>query len=186
MRKNCTSGSVPGAPGNRRPYGGGGAMSTLDKWLERVYGETDFGRSIATSVAGAIGLVVYLLVGDWVISAFSAIIAFPIARLLSTWLYEKTRRAAARQIESERAKSTYGKLSDEERQVVAAFVKAGGSVLTWSQVNALSLSGPAIESLLQREVLSTSMTADGMRETFVLDSAVFDAGLSVVRHGSAP
>jgi hypothetical protein len=161
-------------------------MSTLDKWMERVYGETDFGRSIATSVAGAVGLIVYLVVGDWVVSAFSAIIAFPIARLLSTWLYEKTRRAAARQVDNERATSTYEILSDEERSVVAAFVNAGGSVLTWSQANALSLSGPAIESLLQREILSTSMTADGMRETFVLDSAVFDAGLRLVRRGSAP
>lgn len=164
----------------------GVAMSTLDKWMERVYGETDFGRSVATSVAGAVGLCIYLFVSDWVISVFTAIIAFPIARLLSTWLYEKTRRAAARQIEHERAKNTYDKLSDAERQVVAAFVEAGGSVLTWSQVNALSLSGPAIESLLRRDVLSTSMTADGMRETFVLDSAVFDTGVSAVRRGSNP
>ena len=27
MRENCTSGTVPGAPGNRRPYGGGFSMS---------------------------------------------------------------------------------------------------------------------------------------------------------------
>ena len=161
-------------------------MSTLDKWMERVYSETDFGRSIATSVAGTVGLVVYLVVGDWVISDFSAIIAFPIARLLSSWLYERTRRAAARQIDHERAENTYAKLSDEERQVVTAFVNAGGSVLTWSQVNAMALPSPAIESLLQREVLSTSMTADGMRETFVLDTAVFDAASRVGRRGSAP
>ena len=160
-------------------------MNTLDKWMDRVYGETDFGRSIATSVAGAVGLVVYLVVGDWVISAFASIIAFPIARLLSTWLYEKTRRAAARQIDRERAASDYGRLSSEERKVVAAFLSAGGSVLTWSQANALALSGPAIESLLQREVLSTSMTADGMRETFVLDTAVFDVALNEEKRGAA-
>lgn len=160
-------------------------MDNLDKWMERVYGETDFGRSIATSVAGSVGLIVYLVVDDWVISAFSAIIAFPIARLLSTWLYERARRAADRQLVHERATSAYAALSDQERQVVAAFAKAGGSVLTWSQVNALPLSGSAIESLLQRELLSTSMTADGMRETFVLDSAVFDAALSVMQHENA-
>jgi len=31
MRENCTSGTVPGAPGNRRPYGGEReAVSALD------------------------------------------------------------------------------------------------------------------------------------------------------------
>lgn len=161
-------------------------MNNLDKWMERVYGETDFGRSIATSVAGLVGLIVYLVVSDWVISAFSAIIVFPIVRLLSTWLYEKSRRASDRQLKNEQAESVYAKLSDAERQVVAAFVKAGGSVLTWSQVNTLPLSGPAIESLLQREILSTSMTADGMRETFVLDTDVFDAGQIAEKLNGAP
>ena|SRR5690625_1963544 len=153
--------------------------------MDRVYGETDFGRSVATSVAGAVGLLVYLVVDDWVISAFAAIIAFPLARLLSTWLYEKARRAAVQQVDRERASSDYARLSDEERKVVAAFLAAGGSVLTWSQVNALALSSPAIESLLQRELLSTSVTADGMRETFVLDTAIFDAALRGEKRGGA-
>jgi hypothetical protein len=61
--------------------------------------------------------------------------------------------------------------------VVQAFVQAGGSVLTWSHINALDLRGPAIESLINRQLLSTDVTADGMRETFVLDLAIFQAGV---------
>jgi hypothetical protein len=151
-------------------------MGTLDKWIERVYGETDFGRSIATSVAGVVGLVVYLAAHDWVISAFSAIIAFPVARLLSAGLYEHTRRATKQRIERENAINSFRALSESERQVVSAFVQAGGSVLTWSHANSLSLPGPAIESLIQRGLITTSMTADGMRETFVLEPSVFDVG----------
>ena len=151
-------------------------MGTLDNWAERIYGETDFGRSIATSVAGIIGLVVYLAVHDWVISAFSAIIAFPVARLLSAGLYERAHKATKQRVEREGAINSFRKLSEPERQVVSAFVQAGGSVLTWSQANSLSLPGPAIESLIQRGLITTSMTADGMRETFVLEPAVFDVG----------
>lgn len=151
-------------------------MKTIEKWAERVYAETDFGRSVATSVAGTIGLVVYLLFNDWVIAAFSSIIAFPIIRLVSTGLHEKATRRANRNLEREEAAHIYDKLSDEEKEVVLAFVKGGGSVLTWSQINKLRLSGPSIESLIQREILWTSITADGARETFALDSAIFDIG----------
>jgi len=49
-------------------------VNSIEKWADRVYSETDFGRSVATSVAGVIGLAVYLIFGDWVIAAFSSII----------------------------------------------------------------------------------------------------------------
>jgi hypothetical protein len=61
--------------------------------------------------------------------------------------------------------------------VVQVIVQAGGSVLTWSHINALDLRGPAIESLINRQLLSTDVTADGMRETFVLNLAIFQAGV---------
>jgi hypothetical protein len=158
-------------------------MSDFDKWIERIYGETDFGRAVATSVAGAVGLITYLAVDDWVIAVFSAVIVFPIARLSSSGLYERMRRASSRRIDAERAVDAYSKLSDEERKVVLAFVQCGASVLTWSQVNSLDISASAIESLIQRDLLGTSMTADGMRETFVMNTDLFDAGLSEHRNG---
>jgi len=78
-------------------------VNTIEKWAERVYAETDFGRSVATSIAGAIGLVVYLLFDDWVIAAFSSIISFPIIRLVSSGLHEKATRHAKGKIEREEA-----------------------------------------------------------------------------------
>ena len=151
-------------------------METIEKWAERVYAETDFGRSVATSIAGILGLVIYLIFKDWVIAAFSSIISFPIIRLISTGLHEKATRHKNRVIEREESEHKFHQLSVDEKEVVGAFVKAGGSVLTWSQMNKLPLSSASIESLIQREIIWTSMTADGMRETFVLDSAIFDIG----------
>lgn len=151
-------------------------MQTIEKWAERVYAETDFGRSVAISGAGVIGLVIYLIFNDWVIAAFSSIIAFPIIRLVSTGLHEKATRHKKRAVERDEAEYIYSRLSEDEKEVISEFVKAGGSVLTWSQMNKLPLSSASIESLIQREVIWTSMTADGMRETFALDSAIFDIG----------
>jgi len=50
MRKNCTSGSVPGAPGNRRPYGGGRDGGRMSKSSGRRIG-------VVTSFMSVIGLI---------------------------------------------------------------------------------------------------------------------------------
>ena len=149
-------------------------MKTIEKWVERVYAENDFGRSIATSLSGALGLAVYLASTDWVIAAFSTIISFPIIRIVSTGVKEKVERQKQRNINKENARHTYEILSDEEKEVINSYVRAGGSVLTWGQMNNEAVSSAAIESLIQRGIIWTSMTADGMRETFALDSNIFD------------
>jgi ABC-type multidrug transport system fused ATPase/permease subunit len=152
-------------------------LSSIEKWAERVYAETDFGKSIATSLAGVVGLVVYLLLGDWAIAAFATVIFFPVARLTATAIHARIARNAKRRARRSDAEHIFGTMSDEEQAVVAEFVKVGGCVLTWGQANRSPISASAIESLIQREVLSTSMTADGMRETFVLDPALFEIGV---------
>lgn len=78
-------------------------MKALDKWAERIYAETDVGRSIATSVAGVMGLSVYLLSSDWVIALFSAVIAFPLVRLVATGFHARAVRRAQVQMELEEA-----------------------------------------------------------------------------------
>lgn len=153
-------------------------MSSFEKWAERIYAETDFGKGIATSLSGAVGLTVYLLFGDWAIAAFSLIIFFPLARITATAIHTRLSRTASRRSKRSNAEHVYGNLSEEEKEVVAEFVRYGGCVLTWGQTNKSAVSSAAIESLLQREVLSTSITADGMRETFVLDPTLFEVGLS--------
>lgn len=152
-------------------------MSTWDKWAERIYSESDFGRGVATSIAGAIGLAVYLFTADWVVAAFVTIIVFPVVRILASALQRKAENAATRRKHELEVRGSYERLSDEERAVVAAFVAEGGSVITWDRINKLNLPHSAVESLVQRELLFTSVTADGMRETFVLDEQLFGVGL---------
>lgn len=149
-------------------------MKSIGRWLERVYSENDFGRSVATSLSGAVGLASYLLTEDWVIAIFLTIITFPIFRLVSTGINEKVLKRKERKINRENARYMYEVLSDEEKKVIQLYVSSGGSVLTWREVNNEPVSLAAVESLINREVLWTSMTADGMRETFVLDSDMFD------------
>lgn len=161
-------------------------MGAVDKWAERVYVETDFGRSVATTLSGLLGLGVYLALGDWVIAAFAAIIFFPVTRVTATAIHSHVSRGAKRRAKKSDSLATYNSLSDEEKSVVCEFVAAGGCVMTWGQMNKASISGSAIESLIQRDILSTSMTADGMRETFVLDPDIFDVGVSRAKLQSAP
>lgn len=149
-------------------------MSTIDKWADRVYSETDFGRSIATSLSGIIGLTVYLITTDWVIAAFSSIISFPIIRIVATSVNDRINFFAKQRKIKKQTEYTYNGLSDGEKDVVQAFVTAGGTGLTYSHINNLELSSPAVETLIQREIIWTSMTADSMCETFVLDTAIFD------------
>lgn len=161
-------------------------MSSIEKWAERIYAETDFGKSVATSLAGVIGLVVYLLVGDWAIAAFATLIFFPVARLTATAIHAWFARNASRRARRNEAEHVFSTLSSEEQAVVAEFVKVGGCVMTWSQANRSPISSSAIESLIQRELLSTSMTADGMRETFVLDPALFESGVARSKSLTSP
>lgn len=156
-------------------------METINKWVERVYTETDFGRSVATFVSGIIGLTTYLAIGDPVIAAFSAIIAFPLCRLVSASLYERFMQKKKQKSERQKAEYAYDNLSEEERDVVQAFVKVGGCVITWNQANKLPISSNAIDSLVQRELIWTSVTVDGMRETFNLDPTIFTVGLNRVK-----
>ena len=150
-------------------------MVDLTRWAERLYSESDVPRSLATSFAGLVGLGVYLRVADWVIAVFAAVIAFPFLRVLFTWLGSSVEERLESRRTTEALRSRLAQLSPAERDVVDAFLESGGRVLTWDQTNSLQLGGPAFESLRSRGLIDTGMTADSMRETFVLDEDVFDA-----------
>ena len=79
-------------------------------------------------------------------------------------------------------------MGEHEKAVVQAFDQAGGAVLTWSHVNSLDLRGPGMESLTHRGLLSTNDTADGTRETLVLNAALFQTGIDRAKsvNSSAP
>ena len=151
-------------------------VNTISGWFARIYGEDDFGRNVATSAAGVIALATYLAFRDWVIAALAIVITFPIARLAATELHDRRTRHAEARSSKEDAKRLWDQLSAEEQQVVGAFVLAGGCVLTWGQMNKATVAKTAVESLVARGLLGTSVMVDGFGETFVLDPDLFDAG----------
>ena len=57
---------------------------TIDRWLERIYGESDLGRGIGTAAAGAAALASYLYWNDWVVTACVGIIVYPVGRILAS------------------------------------------------------------------------------------------------------
>lgn len=156
-----------------------------DQWLDRVYRENDVGRGVATSLAGATGLATYVYSKDWVVAAFAAIIVFPIARMAASACHSYWNRAQERRRSIGDWDDLFQKLGAEEKAVVHAFVRHGGSVITWRECNRSPHFSPAgIESLINRGLLSASVMADGMTETFVLDTGLFDYGQGALRNKS--
>lgn len=147
-----------------------------DKWAERIYSETDLGRSVATSFAGLFGLALYLATSDIAIAGFSALIVFPVVRVLASSVHSKSERLAKLKAQEDGIQKLYDRLSPEEKDVISIFVEAGGSVMTWGQINKSDTQFSAIESLMQRGLLQTSISADGLTETFVIDQDLFDVG----------
>ena len=151
-------------------------MSLWDKWVERIYAETDIAKSIATSASGLIGLLVYLYFSDLAIACFTAIIVFPIVKVLCSSIQKRTEYLAKLKNEKDGMQAIYSKLSLEEKAVVQAFVDIGGSVMTYGQMNQSVSIFSAVESLANRDLLRTSIASDGIREVFVLDQDLFDIG----------
>lgn len=147
-----------------------------DKWAERIYSETDRGRSVATSFAGLVGLALYLLTSDLAIAGFSAVIVFPVVRVLVSSVHSKSERLAKLKAQEDGIQRLYDRLGPKEKAVLFVFVEAGGSVMTWGQINKSDTHFSAIESLMQRGLLQTSVSADGITETFVIDQDLFDVG----------
>ena len=153
----------------------------LDRWIERVYSESDIGRGIATSAAGAAGLTTYLYWGDWVVAGFVTIIVFPIGRILASAIHSHWNRSRERNRNRGQLKDLLDNLGSEERAVVQAFVWHGGSVITWGECNqSPHFSAVGIESLINRDLMHASVTADGMTETFALDTHLFNHAQKVL------
>ena len=147
----------------------------LDRWVERIYNESDIGRGLATTAAGVAGLTTYLYWDDWVVAVFVTIIVFPVGKILAStiesyWIQSRERSYSRGQI-----KELFKNLGSKEKAVVQAFVWHGGSVITWRECNELSyFSAAGIESLINRDLMHATVTADGMTEAFALDTQLFD------------
>lgn len=153
----------------------------LDRWAERVYSESDFGRGIATTAGGAAGLASYLHWNDWVIAAFVGIIIFPIVRILASACHSRWAQSQEQRYSKDQMKNLLDSLGHEERSVVQAFVWYGSTSITWREVNMSPIFTRAgIDSLVSRGLIDMSVTADGMTETFVLDAPLFEYAQSVL------
>lgn len=83
-------------------------------------------------------------------------------------MVRKSKAAAEQQLAA-----LYDSLTDSEKDVVQHFVAHGGAVMTWGQMNRLDDPQTGVESLARRGLLCTSVSVDGMRETFELDLTLF-------------
>jgi hypothetical protein len=155
----------------------GQTQKKLDRLASAIYSEDAIGRGIGTSLAGLAGLLAYIYGQDWVVAAFTALIAFPIGRIAAKAVHSGWQERAKRRLERRSAAEQLSRLSREEVRVLKFFVESGGSCVTWGMVNRSSLSVPAIESLSRRGLLECSVALDGMTETFVLDTEAFGLAL---------
>ena len=146
----------------------------FSEWAKKIYDEDDFGRSISTSLSGIMGLAIYLQSKDWVLSLLVFVIVFHPLRLVASSAHTRWKETKKQQLQSQEAQKRFENFSPEERNVLSAFVEAGGAALTWSQMNRANVAVSAVESLKLRGILNTSFASDGQTETFVIQTEVFD------------
>ena len=159
----------------------GARHMNFDRWADRVYSESDFGRSIATTAAGVAGLASYLYWNDWVVTACVGIIVFPVGRILASAVHSHWVQSRQQSHSKDQVKELFDNLGREEQDVVQAFVWHGGKFITWSESNRSSyFSSSGIDSLISRDLIHVSVTAYGMREAFVLDTELFEYAQSVL------
>ncbi|MCK4548343.1 MAG: hypothetical protein KAW17_12980 [Candidatus Eisenbacteria sp.] len=147
-----------------------------DKLIATIYAERDFGRSIATTVAGVVGLTTYLFSSDWIIALFAAVIAFPVCRVTASALHSRWKQNHAQIVKKIEAAQAFSRFSPQERQVIEFFVRSGGACVSWGAVNRSDLPFPraAVNSLIERGVVRLSVMEDLMTEAFALDIDTFD------------
>jgi hypothetical protein len=147
-----------------------------EKLLTAIYAEEDLGRSVAIAVAGVTGLVVYRLSADWVTAVFSSVILFPLARVAATAMHSRWKSKRSETAQALSAETEFNRFSPEERQILEFFVRQGGCCVSWSAVNRSEFPFPraALNSMMERGLVRTSVMEDGMTESFVLKVEMFD------------
>ena len=153
----------------------------VGQWAVRVYNESDFGRNIATASAGASALACYVYWNDWVIAACVAAIVFPVGKILASAIRSRWDQLRKERQSKGQIKELFDNLGREEKDVIQAFVWHGGTTVRWAEAErSPHFSAAGIDSLISRDLIRTSITVDGARETFVLDSQLFEYAQSVL------
>ena len=109
------------------------------------------------------------------VAGFVTIIVFPMGRILASAIHSHWNQSRERNRSMDQLKDLFDQFGREERAVIQAFVWHGGSVITWGECNrSPHFSAAGIESLINRDLMHASVTADAMTETFALDTQLFD------------
>jgi hypothetical protein len=156
----------------------------IEKWAERIYLEEDFGKNVATTGAGVIGLCVYFYKSDFALATFVTIIVFPLIKIISNALSDKysKEKQNLRLIEARKnIEETVKSLTGDERLVIHEFVKAGGSVISskYIQLNKIHMPDIAVKSLMERGYLREGYYGKSGEYDLKLNIAIFEAGRSV-------
>ncbi|ELZ3956700.1 hypothetical protein UM677_001824 [Cronobacter sakazakii] len=145
----------------------------LSKLFERIYTEKDFSINIAIFISGIAGVTCYLTLHDYVLTLFAFVISFPLIKIIAGGFYQRFITLREETAAERRLAALYDSLSESEKEVIMHFVSNGGAVMTWGQMNRMDDPQTGVESLARRSLLNTSVTVDGMRETFELDLTLF-------------
>lgn len=145
----------------------------LGKLFDRVYAEKDFSINVAIFVAGLAGISCYLALHDSVLTLFAFIISFPIVKIIAGGWHQRIMAHKGKAAAEQQLAALYDSLTASEKDVVQHFVAHGGAVMTWGQMNRLDDPQTGVESLARRGLLCTSVSVDGIRETFELDLTLF-------------
>jgi ABC-type multidrug transport system fused ATPase/permease subunit len=153
----------------------------IEKWAERIYLEEDFGKNIATSTSGVVGLIIYLSKSDFALAAFVAIIIFPVVKIISNSLREKY-IAKKQERDYEAAKEeldrTVKELTDQERLVIHKFVQYKSAVMSnkYIKLNNVFLPDGAVKSLMERKFITEEFYGLSGEYDLKLNLDVFEAG----------
>lgn len=145
-------------------------LRSMNRWIERIYAETDFGRNVAVSGSGLIALAAYLVFADAVIAILTLIIVFPVLRVVATTLYEKSSVRTKRRLLIEKATAEYDRLGYAEKKALDMFMWKGALVLSWSEAHGTEAGYAAFEALVERGLVKNDEEA----ERFVLNTEMFD------------
>lgn len=145
----------------------------LGKLFDKIYAEKDFSINVAIFVAGLAGMSCYLVLHDSVLTLFAFIISFPIVKIIAGGWHQRLMARKVKGVAEQQLVALYDSLTDSEKYAVQHFVAHGGAVMTWGQINRLDDPQTGVESLARRGLLCTSLSVDGLQETFELDLTLF-------------
>ena len=156
-------------------------MSEYWKLFKRIYGETNYGIAVATATAALAAAATYLFRENGWLAALIAIAAFALVKTPASNVYSRRKESRQRKRKKAELIEKYDNFGHEEHAVVKAFVRHGGSVITWQDCNESSgFSHTGIRSLMNRGLIREGEIGEYGADTLALDTQLFEYAQEVV------